>query len=61
MTQMVRVAPVEGRRVRRPDTGAVIEVPVELPRDAFVLRRLADGDLALAETTPTPATPPAKK
>ncbi len=45
----MRIKPVEGRLVRDPVTGREIKGEVDVAdNDGFWLRRLADGDVALA-------------
>lgn len=61
MTPTVSVQPGEGRRVRHPATAAVIEGPVDLPRDTWLIRRLADGDLVLVHTDDAAPTAPKEK
>ncbi len=50
-TNRIFVRPAEGRRVRLPGDGSPIPAEgMEVDRDIFVVRRLADGDLV--EVTP---------
>lgn len=49
------VRPAEGRRVRHPETGELLAGPVALPRDTWLIRRLADGDLEAVAGDPDPA------
>ncbi|MBW6402081.1 DUF2635 domain-containing protein [Roseomonas sp. HJA6] len=46
MPERIFVRPAEGRRVRLPGDGSPIPPEgMEVDRDTFVIRRLADGDL----------------
>lgn len=55
----MKVIPVPGRTVRHPETGRELTEPTEVPdNDAFWIRRLSDGDVALDAK---PATKPATK
>jgi hypothetical protein len=56
MTETVVVRPAAGRRVRHPETQQPMGQDwVELPRDGWLIRRLADGDL---EEQPAPPAEP---
>lgn len=59
MTETVIVRPMPGRRVRHPATAALLDGPVPLPRDAWLIRRLDEQDLQIAPPEPEPE--PAKK
>jgi hypothetical protein len=51
-----RVYPVEGRRIRHPETGELIPPEgLEVPRGGYWLRRILDGDLT--EAPPAPPVP----
>lgn len=59
MIDTATVRPAAGRRVRHPETQAPLGAAwVQLPRDQWLLRRLADGDLeekpAATSTMPAP-------
>jgi hypothetical protein len=59
MIESATVRPTAGRRVRHPETMVPLgEEWVRLPRDQWLLRRLADGDLeekpVASSTTPAP-------
>ncbi len=42
----MKVYPVEGRKIRRPETGVEITEPVDVPdNDSFYIRAVAAGDL----------------
>ncbi len=46
----MRVEPVEGRKIRRPETGVEITEPVDVPaNDGFYLRCIENGDLKKVE------------
>lgn len=49
MTKRVTVRPVEGRRVRIPDTGAVLTAEKEVPLTSYWLRRIEAGDVEMVE------------
>lgn len=49
MAEKIKVAPVPGRLVRVPESGRVIDRPMEVTFDAFIRRRLKDGDLKKAD------------
>jgi hypothetical protein len=52
----LHLRPAEGRRVRHPLTMAPIGAEgAHLPPDAFVLRRLAEGDLVVVTPPAEPA------
>ncbi len=51
---MMKLAPVEGRRVRMPD-GSLFSEAAEVDGSTFWLRRLADGDVEYAKTAKEPA------
>jgi hypothetical protein len=55
------VQPVDARLVRDPITRAALPVdaPSTVPRSTYWLRRLADGDVALATASPPAAAPAA--
>jgi len=58
MSKTIRVYPVSGRVVRHPETGEIVPAEgLDVPRAAYWLRRLQDGDL----TEKAPAKAPAKK
>mgnify|MGYP002781121205 CR=1 FL=1 len=55
MTETVTIVPAEGRRVRHPITSELLGAePVALARDAWLTRRLDEGDaIVVPEGTPT--------
>jgi hypothetical protein len=54
--KMTRVYPVEGRRVRHPETGELLPPEgMNVPRAGFWLRRIQDGDVAEAPEKPAKA------
>jgi hypothetical protein len=56
MTDMLRVRPAPGRRVLHPVTQQPLgEAWVRLPRDTWLIRRLADGDLEQRPVEPATA------
>lgn len=61
MTETVTARPAPGRRVRHPVTRQIMgDADVPLPRGSWLERRLADGDLVLAEAeAPAPHEAPA--
>ena len=63
MAEMVTVRPATGRRVRHPVTRQIMTREATLPRDSWMERRIADGDLVPDAAPPeAPAAPaPAKK
>lgn len=46
------VKPVPGRRVRDPDTMAILQDETEVPNTSFWQRRLVEGDVSLVEAKP---------
>lgn len=47
----MKIIPIEGRLIRDPETGREIKNETEVPETGFWLRRLADGDVAMAAST----------
>lgn len=45
MIEHIYVRPVEGRRVRDPQTRVVLTAPCRKPRNSYWLRRIAQGDV----------------
>lgn len=52
------VRPIEGRLVRRPETGEILPPDgMSVPRDSYWIRRVREGDVEECEA-PKAATPP---